>query len=171
MTKKTRIEDLHRRGETIGEIHAITGFSRGYISNVLSDIRHPGSSAAASKRWINKNRSRVNKYRKSYKKDHPEEHRKMQRLMNTKHQEITLPSARQRGQEWTMREIEFLETRGKELTILQIALALGRTYNGVQMKAHGLKLDLHGDKMGTNANRFKSLYQQKEATDAAETDQ
>ena len=59
-------------------------------------------------------------------------------------------------------EIDFLEKNAATMTIRQLALALKRTYMGVQLKAHRMSIDLRGNKMGANAGKFREIYQNAE---------
>lgn len=57
-----------------------------------------------------------------------------------------------------MREIKYLETFGREKSMHQLALDLGRTYVAVQTAGHKFGIDLHGEKVGRGSARFKGIY-------------
>lgn len=162
MTKRARIEALAREGKTKEEICEITDFSRGYVSNVLCDIRHPGLLRAAQSRWAEKTGWRSSRAareaRRQWRKEHRKDAAEHRRRTRTGHQKATLPLAQKRGQDWTPDEIWFLKKHGATMTIRQLALALGRTYVGVQLKTRRIGLDLRGEKMGAGAQYFKNGY-------------
>ena len=166
MTKKAQIETLFREGKALGEIKSLTGFSRGYISNVLCNIRRPGLLRVAQDRWVEKSgwRSspRARQARKMWRKNHRMEAAEHRRRMRRGHQKATLPTAQKHAQFWTPDEIYFLEKHGGTMTIRQTAIALGRTYVGVQLKARRMGFDLRGQKIGAGAGYFKASYRTEE---------
>lgn len=165
MTKRTRIEEIYKEGKGPREIHEITGFSYGYISNVIAEIRHPGTYNEARNRWLARGGKkaagrpetrRANK--KRWKIRHPEKRADHDRQLATTHQNATLPSAARRYREWTLAEFEYLKNNGKTKSSRQLALELGRTYFAVRDAAHKFGINLRGNKMGANANRFRGTY-------------
>ena len=71
------------------------------------------------------------------------------------HQEVTKPLAKKDRQEWTLQDIEYLKIYGAVKCIRELALDLGRTYVAVQNAGHRFRIDMRGNKMGINAQRFK----------------
>ena len=165
MTKKQAIEDLARQGKGKIEIAALTGYSRPYIKNVIEEMRKPGVLRKRREKWLAKFGS-ITQYRQT-----TEGGRNIikrgGRALRANHYNATRPSARNHGKQWTTREIEHLEQHGKEKSIRQLALDLGRTYRSVQSAANKFGIDLRGDKMGANGNKFKEIYAQKTASPAA----
>ncbi|OGF61641.1 hypothetical protein A2662_00065 [Candidatus Giovannonibacteria bacterium RIFCSPHIGHO2_01_FULL_45_33] len=130
MTKREQIELLLKEGKKPREIHEINGFSLNYAYTVSTRVNYPDIRA---------------KHRKN---------------MQNAHAEATVPHATRSHRQWNQNEKIFLLKNGKNMRIRDLAIALGRTYYAVQMYACKQGIDLRGDKMGANANRFK---QQKEA--------
>ena len=142
MSKSQKIKILLQNGLTPKDIEIITGFSYKYICNVVYDLKNPGVLLAANKRW---------------RKSHRDKNSKHKRKLILVHQEITKPLAKNARQPWMVHEIEYLKTHGSTKTIKELALDLKRTYRAVQMAGHRFNIDLRGNKMGVNANRFRTL--------------
>lgn len=174
VTKKKRIDDLFKQGNKAQEIREITGFSLRYIYNIISDINNPGILAKrerkylgslrgietkrkSTKKWRKSNIESVRKSRrksnKNWKKNHKDTWAKLMKLNKIRHAVATRPHATNHRQEWTMREIEFLQTHGQSKTVRQIALDLGRTHNAINCAAYKHKIDMRGDKTTTPSSR------------------
>ena len=155
-TKRSVIEALFKEGKKIGEITETTGFSYGYVGNIISDIRCPGTLARTRKNYEKSGRRREAK--QNWKKLHPILRSKYRKNMFNAHQDATRPLAVNSRQEWTIRDIEYLEQYGSTKTVRQMALDLRRSFASVQTKAFKMGIDLRGDKMGANAARFVGIY-------------
>jgi len=77
---------------------------------------------------------------KEWRKAHPEQWREQRNCIKARDKMLTgalsFLEAHKTLCRWTNKEIKFLEQNSKEKTIIDIAIALGRTYDAVACKAH-----------------------------------
>ncbi len=148
-TKKAIVEELFAEGMTSPiEIRKKTGFSYGYVRNIVSDIKSPGSfkksrekyfktkkgqsvRKRAIDKWRGNNPDKVRAHRKKWRNNNPDKVMVQNNKRYRNRQEETIPTADNRYQEWTVEEIKFLEKNKEKNTIKEMALALNRTYGGV----------------------------------------
>lgn len=148
-SKAQRIRDLFKQGKKTKEIHIITGFSLKYIWNIRDEMNNPGILQKRHKLWLKKNPNYKNKLRKK----NPENRSKHRKNNITKHMKATRPHAINYRQEWTTKDIKYLEQNGQSKTIRQLALDLGRTYGAILNAGHRYKIDLRGIKTKTPSSR------------------
>ena len=168
MLKRASIEDLFKQGKKAKEIKEITGFSIKYIYNILLDISNPGILAKhdrdynRSPKGIEYNRRRQKspkgiecrrKCTKKWRKNNKDAWSKIMKSNRIRHAMATRPNATNHRQEWTVREIEYLQMHGQTKTMIQIALHLGRTYSAINNAAQKYKIDMRGEKTKTPSSR------------------
>lgn len=156
MSKSAVILDLFNQGNTRKAISEATGLSYGYVRNVIWDFRTGGIKAAARRyRKTDKWRAVASKRNKTRRKYKTGSFYRYQKKLVRRHQEETKPLAKKFRQEWTLQDIGYLKEQGQIKCMRELALDLGRTYRAVQAAGHKFGVDLRGDKMGVNANRFR----------------
>ncbi len=140
MAKRPIIEALCKAGYKSVDIAQITSFSYKYITNIVSELKKPGTLKAARKRWLNSEKGRAWKQKKrpkererlkTWKKLHPQYNIPYKRADFRKNQLVTKPHARKHRQEWILRDISYLQKFNGEKTTKELALDLGRTYSAV----------------------------------------
>ncbi len=167
-TKRQQIEALLKEKKSYKEIAIIINSSYQYVSNVVCDLK-TGSITASHKKWVDllkgEDSCRREEYRKNqceaqkkYKKNNPQK-RKAHKIKNLDlHRKITRANAHNHCQGWTTKDIKYLEESGKEKTIHQLALDLGRTYSSIQQAGIRYRIDMRGDKIGAGASKFVGIY-------------
>ena len=155
MTKKAVVLELYNQGITSQkELVLKTGFKYNTVAKCLWKIRHPDVAKAYNKvynaDWCKNNKEKV---QQSIKKCY------------NQHQQATLAKARNHGQEWTTREIKYLEDHGQVKSIRQIAEDLGRTYKGVKRAGDRFGINMRGKKTG---GQFVGAYSNNEVNKTSE---
>lgn len=154
MTKREQIAALLKENKNYEEIAVLVGSTRGYVSNIAMDLKRPGCLYVSVCGWNKRNPGRLRKYRKN----NPEKISRLRKIILDFHQQRTKTTAHNHHKSWTTKDMEYLEQYGKEKTIHELALELGRSYMGVQMFAFRMGIDLRGDKVGAGATRFIGAY-------------
>lgn len=161
MSKRAEIEILLQQDQTPKEIAQLVGTSYEYVNNIVRDLRTPGKLAAAQKRYSkNHKRKRTATARacsRRWKKNNITKVALHKQKILTAHQNLTKPNAHNAGQEWTLRDIEYLRDHGLMKSIHELALDLRRTYAAVQSAGHRFKIDLRGNKCGAGGNRYRKV--------------
>jgi len=150
VSKRQQIEAFLKEGKSYREIATIIGSSRSCVANVAADLR-TGAITFASRRYGTSEKVKERK-RKSPKRQ------LYRRKMLNLHQDQTRPLVSNNRQEWTTKDLEYLERYGKEQTIHELALKLGRSYLAIQMSAVKHGIDLRGNKVGVGSARFRGSY-------------
>lgn len=155
MTKRQQIVALLKGGLNYTEIAEQARSSYKYVANVARDLNRPGCLQASTSKYRKKNRRKL---RRQWRKNNPEKRREQSYQLVDFHQQKTRISAHNKSQDWTARELVYLEEHGKDRSIHQLAIDLGRTFAGVKSAAQRYGIDLRGDKVGMGALRFIGAY-------------
>ena len=153
VSKAQQIRDLYKQGKELKEIQTITGFSLKYIYNVHGDVKNPGILNKRCKLYLKKHPGQKRAKNLKFRKNNPEKWAKIKKRNFHRHVIATRPHATNHRQEWTIREIKYLEECGQTKTIRQLALDLGRTYSAVLNAGLKFQIDLRGNKTKTPSSR------------------
>lgn len=142
------MQDLKKNGVSLKKISEIAGVGPSTICQRLN----PKHYRERQKQWRDNHpdyqkQLRLNNptYFTDWQKNHPE-YCAQQRQARKKRNDRTMPGATNRRQEWTLRDLKYLEENAGKLSIDELAAKLGRTFAGVKHVASAGKISLRRQK-------------------------